>query len=199
MGWDVHLLRGVSLSGVPAQLVAPWAALLQCLWVGVGMGGSPCPFWLCWGCGCVGAGDGPLPAAQIAGKQWEGWSCAEPIWGAMRPRGGSWLGAAPHAVQPGAVPVLVQLRCEGAAPAVFAQPILCPSLKIAESSTNTAEWCGTSPRGEDHTLGPRVPGVLIAVRAGATCTAVPAVVVPTGPGWAESPTLPAAQELGLRS
>lgn len=40
MGWDVHLLRGVSLSGVPAQLAAPWAALLQCLWVGVGMGGS---------------------------------------------------------------------------------------------------------------------------------------------------------------
>lgn len=68
-------------------------------------------------------------------------------------RGGSWLGAVPHAVQLSAVPVLVQLRCEGAAPAVFAQPILCPSLKIAESSTNTAERCGTSPRGEDHTLG----------------------------------------------
>lgn len=95
-------------------------------------------------------GPGVCPCCQC-----RGWQCPVPVWAAWADPGlehcsMGWVRSCRVGEEP--------WDGRGAAPAVFAEPTLCPSLRVVESSANTAESCVTSAGGGCWSLGFCHPG-----------------------------------------
>lgn len=165
-GFLQHKIPGKSAGG-PGLPVSPrspgWGSPVGTALAWGAAAAPPTPLWEPGDLGCA--------HAVSAG----GWQCPVPVWAAWADPGlehcsMGWVRSCGVGEEP--------WDGRGAAPAVFAEPTLCPSLRVVESSANMAEPCVTSAGGGCWSLGfchpPLQPGAHCSGvhGAGAVCPGV---------------------------